>query len=189
MSNSLWPYEHSPPGFSVHGAFQARILEWGAISFSRGIFLTQGSNLGLLHYRHILYCLSHQRPSGLKYYQNGEHDTLLKRIPIYQTEKRTALVAAGVKIRARTPCASFSLFLGWTQRSQISRSLLEKQVSEKGAPLGEASQSKQDFCWSWQDEEDTDQKRGTWGAWVKEAMEKKEITWVYRGSRDCSCSE
>ena len=37
-----------PPGFSVHGVLQARILEWVAISFSRGIFLTQGSNLRLL---------------------------------------------------------------------------------------------------------------------------------------------
>ena len=26
---------YSPPGFSVHGTLQARILEWGAISFSR----------------------------------------------------------------------------------------------------------------------------------------------------------
>ena len=26
----------SPPGSSVHGIFQARILEWVAISFSRG---------------------------------------------------------------------------------------------------------------------------------------------------------
>ena len=26
----------SPPGFSVHGVFQARILEWVAISFSKG---------------------------------------------------------------------------------------------------------------------------------------------------------
>ena len=29
------PLDCSPPGFSVHGIFQARILEWGAISFSR----------------------------------------------------------------------------------------------------------------------------------------------------------
>ena len=34
MSDSLWP--QAPPGFYVHGIFQARILEWGAISFSRG---------------------------------------------------------------------------------------------------------------------------------------------------------
>ena len=24
----------SPPGFSAHGIFQARVLEWGAIAFS-----------------------------------------------------------------------------------------------------------------------------------------------------------
>ena len=34
MSDSLQP--HGPPGSSVHGIFQARILEWVAISFSRG---------------------------------------------------------------------------------------------------------------------------------------------------------
>ena len=30
------PGDYSLPGFSVHGIFQARILEWMAISFSRG---------------------------------------------------------------------------------------------------------------------------------------------------------
>ena len=29
------PMDYSLPGFSIHGIFQARILEWGAISFSR----------------------------------------------------------------------------------------------------------------------------------------------------------
>ena len=29
--------DYSPPGSSVHGILQARILEWGAISFSRGL--------------------------------------------------------------------------------------------------------------------------------------------------------
>ena len=47
-------------GFSVHGILQARILEWVAISFSRGIFPTQGSNPGLWHCRRILYHVSHQ---------------------------------------------------------------------------------------------------------------------------------
>ena len=28
------PMDCSPPGFSVHGVFQARVLEWGAIAFS-----------------------------------------------------------------------------------------------------------------------------------------------------------
>ena len=30
------PMNRSLPGFSVHGVFQARILEWGATSYSRG---------------------------------------------------------------------------------------------------------------------------------------------------------
>ena len=31
-----YPMDSSPPGSSVHGIFQTRILEWVAISFSRG---------------------------------------------------------------------------------------------------------------------------------------------------------
>ena len=50
------PIDCTPPGFSVHGILQARTLEWIAI-----LFMTQGSNLCLLHYRWILYCPSHQR--------------------------------------------------------------------------------------------------------------------------------
>ena len=52
----------SPPGSSVHGIFQARILEGVAISFSGGIFLTQGLNLALLHCRNseLLYRLSYE---------------------------------------------------------------------------------------------------------------------------------
>ena len=30
------PIDSSPPGCSIHGIFQARVLEWGAIAFSRG---------------------------------------------------------------------------------------------------------------------------------------------------------
>ena len=30
------PMDYSPPGYSVHGISQTRILEWVAISFSRG---------------------------------------------------------------------------------------------------------------------------------------------------------
>ena len=47
LSHSLWPCQ----ALLVHGIFQARILEWVTISFSRRIFLTQQSNLGLLHWQ------------------------------------------------------------------------------------------------------------------------------------------
>ena len=50
-----------PMDYTVHGILQARILVWVAFHFSRGIFPTQGSNPGLLHCRWILYQLSHYR--------------------------------------------------------------------------------------------------------------------------------
>ena len=43
--------DHSPSGSSIPGSFRARILEWVAIPFSRGIFLTQRSNSCLLHWQ------------------------------------------------------------------------------------------------------------------------------------------
>ena len=33
------PMDCSPPGSSIHGIFQARVLEWGAIAFSTNISL------------------------------------------------------------------------------------------------------------------------------------------------------
>ena len=36
MSDFCKPMDCSPPGFSVHGIFQAKILEWVAILFSGG---------------------------------------------------------------------------------------------------------------------------------------------------------
>ena len=64
VTQSCWLFVihelYSPPGSSVHGILQAGILEWVAIPFSKGIFLIQGLNHGLLHCRQILYHLSHQ---------------------------------------------------------------------------------------------------------------------------------
>ena len=58
--NSATPWTEAYQGSSVNGILQARILEWIAIPFSRGIFQIQGLNLALLQCRQILYCLSHQ---------------------------------------------------------------------------------------------------------------------------------
>ena len=54
------PMDCSLPASFIHGIFQTRVLEWVAISFSRGSSPTQGSNPGLLHCRQTLYRLSHQ---------------------------------------------------------------------------------------------------------------------------------
>ena len=46
------PMDCSPPGSSVHGTSQARILEWVAISYSRKVFPPQGLSPCLLHLLH-----------------------------------------------------------------------------------------------------------------------------------------
>ena len=42
------PMDCSPPGSSAHGIFQAIILQWVAILFSRGSSQPRGLNPGLL---------------------------------------------------------------------------------------------------------------------------------------------
>ena len=54
------PMNCSLPGSSIHGMFQARVLEWVAISFSRGSSWPRDSNPGLPHCRQTLYPLSHK---------------------------------------------------------------------------------------------------------------------------------
>ena len=55
------PMDCTLPGSTVQGISQARILEWAAIFFCRGIFPIQGSNLCLLHWQMDYLPLSHQR--------------------------------------------------------------------------------------------------------------------------------
>ena len=40
------PIDRSLPGSSIHGIFQARVLEWGAIAFSNP-YMTTGKNIAL----------------------------------------------------------------------------------------------------------------------------------------------
>ena len=54
------PMDCNLSGSSVHGIFQAIVLEWIAISFSSGSSRPRGSNPGLPHCRQPLYRLSHQ---------------------------------------------------------------------------------------------------------------------------------
>ena len=70
MSNSFDNMDCRSLGSSVHGILQARLLEWVAITFSRGIFLTQESTPSILHCRQILYWLSYKRSpfNSLKVY-------------------------------------------------------------------------------------------------------------------------
>ena len=59
------PMDCSPPGFSVHGIFQARILEWVAISSSKGSSQPRDQSCISRTGRQILYH-KHHLDSGLK---------------------------------------------------------------------------------------------------------------------------
>ena len=74
------PMDCSPPGSSVHGIFQARILEWGAISFSDWLvfvfsfylvyhkrYVTEKDPMGPSQDRPHILCFS----SSLKYLDNS----------------------------------------------------------------------------------------------------------------------
>ena len=58
------PVDCSPPGSSVHGDSPGRNTRVNYCALLQGIFPTQGSNLGLLHCRWVLYQLSHQGSPG-----------------------------------------------------------------------------------------------------------------------------
>ena len=45
------PMDYSLPGFSIHGIFQARVLEWDAIAFSN--FLMNKKQISLLFLRRV----------------------------------------------------------------------------------------------------------------------------------------
>ena len=55
------PMDCSPPGSSVHGDSPGQNTGMVCHVLLQGIFLTQGLNPGLLHFRQILYQMSYQR--------------------------------------------------------------------------------------------------------------------------------
>ena len=60
MSDSLWPHGLYPAGLLCPWSSPGKNTWVGFCTLLQEIFPTQGSNPGLLHYRQILYCLSHQ---------------------------------------------------------------------------------------------------------------------------------
>ena len=73
------PTDCCPSGSSVHRIFQARILEWVAVSSSRGIFLTQGSNPHLL-------CLLHRQADSLPLSHLWEDHYIQGALPIKRAQ-------------------------------------------------------------------------------------------------------
>ena len=127
MSDSAtpWTVTHQVP--LVCEISQATILEWLAISFSRGIFPTQGSNLGLLHCRQILYHLSHQGNKDISEknlflkVKEGASIFMLQDIGQYLLKMwgyfRTDLNPIEVISKQEKEILSLGQEIGWLQRS------------------------------------------------------------------------
>ena len=81
----------NPPVSSIHGIFQARILEWVAIPFSRRSSPPRDQTWEFLHCRRILYHLSHQRNSKIKY------RITIKSFPSRRGEIKSSLLRASHK--------------------------------------------------------------------------------------------
>ena len=82
------PLFYSPPGSSVHGDSPGKNTRVGGHSLLQGIVLTQGLNLGLLHFRWIFYHLSHQGREWLSLWQKrGEHKPSLQAEPLPSCSK------------------------------------------------------------------------------------------------------
>ena len=96
------PMDYSPPGCSVHGILQVRILEWVAIPFTE-IFPTQRLNPGLLHCRWILYHLSNQ-----------ESPKILEWIA-YPFSRRSFLP----RNQTRVCCIAGGFFTSWATREAL----------------------------------------------------------------------
>ena len=98
----------NPPG-SVYGIIQVRILEWVAIPFHQEIFPTQGSNLGLLNCRQILYLLSHQ----VSLVEQRKHINLAFLSHLLTTGKTTALTRQTLVSKVMSLCFRICC-LGWS---------------------------------------------------------------------------
>ena len=60
VSDSLWPHGLRPASLLCPWDSPGKNTGMNSHFLLQGIFQTQGSNPGLLHWRQILYCLSHQ---------------------------------------------------------------------------------------------------------------------------------
>ena len=56
----MTPMDHNPPSSSGHEDSPGKNTGVGCQFLLQGLFLTQGSDPGLPHFRHILYHLSHR---------------------------------------------------------------------------------------------------------------------------------
>ena len=93
----------SPPGSSVHGISQARILEWVIISSSKESSPAQGSNLYLLHWQADSLPLSHlESPLYIALYNKVHKSTTTCRGCTHMTIQTCELTFVSGHMNARS---------------------------------------------------------------------------------------
>ena len=86
------PMDCTLPGSSVHGILQGRILEWVAISFSKGSFWPRNRTwVCLLHCRQILYRLSTREALGTLSTHHNIISKKLKNMTLVTLRKKLCL--------------------------------------------------------------------------------------------------
>lgn len=75
VSDSLWPHELQPIMFLHPWDSPGKSTGVGCHFLLQGIFRTQGSNLGLPHYKQMLYHLCYQRDLLWPYMQDSKRDS------------------------------------------------------------------------------------------------------------------
>ena len=81
------PMDYSLPGSSVHGIFQARVLEWGAIAFSKNIIY-----FCFICYAKAFDCVDHNKLWKIvKEMQIPDHLTCLLR-NLYAGQEATVII-------------------------------------------------------------------------------------------------
>ena len=105
--------DYNPPGPSIHGISQRRILEWGCHFLLQGIFLTRGSNPCLLHWQADSLLLSHQGSPCKP--QEGLETAQSQQSGVSQVVYSPSLPAKEPGAEAKVP--AFRKELRWAQRS------------------------------------------------------------------------
>ena len=136
-------FKWSLPGSSIHGISQARIQS-GLLFTSPQIFPTQGSNLGLLHCRQILYHVSYQGSPWLTLYymmllekDMATHcSTLAWKIP--WTERPGRLQSMGSRRVGHDGTSSLSLFtfMHWRRKWQPTPVFLPGESQRRRSLVG-----------------------------------------------------
>ena len=114
------PMDCSPSGSSVHGIFQTRILEWGAIFILQGILLTQGSKLSLL-------CILHWQEDSLPLAPPGKLLIGLSLSIHWPFKIQTLLLVQRIKVKVKisqsclTLCDRMHPWGPWNSPSQNTR--------------------------------------------------------------------